>query len=132
MPWASAFNSKSLNLAIRCCLFHHRCRRRVFFAALLRRDLYVALFAPGSAACFANEFSATETLVTLDGHDAAAIANIAFQHTLLSGQFPSALTFVTFGRDRTGALAFAATNFARTITSGAYQNEKPHSDLSGQ
>lgn len=95
-------------------------------------NFYVAFFSPGSVTCFTDLPAATETFGAFDRYDAAAIADVAFNNSFLGGELPRSFTFVTFSGDGTRALAFAAINFACTVTSGAYQNRKPRSDLIGQ
>jgi hypothetical protein len=95
-------------------------------------NFYVAFFAPGSVTRFTNLSAATETFGALDGYDAAAVADVAFNNSFLGGELPRSFAFVTFSGDGTRALTFAAIDFACTITSGAYQNRKPRADLFGQ
>jgi hypothetical protein len=95
-------------------------------------NFYVAFFAPGSVTRFTDLSAATETFGAFDGYDAAAVADVAFNNSFLGGELPRSFAFIAFSGDGTRALAFTAIDLACTVTSGAYQNRKPQSDLSGQ
>ena len=84
----------------------------------------LAFFAACSAACFTDEFAAAEAFVTLDGDEAAAVANVAIQHAFLSGQLARSLAFVAFRWYRACAFAFGTSNFPISITNGTNQNKK--------
>lgn len=56
-----------------------------FFAALFRGDFYVAFFASGPVTGFADLSASTEAFAAFDGHDAAAVADVAFNNSLFGG-----------------------------------------------
>ena len=75
----------------------HVCVGEFLKRCLFRRNLNIALFTACSAACFTDEFTATEAFVAFDGHDAAAVADVAFQHAFLGSELSCSFAFVAFG-----------------------------------
>jgi hypothetical protein len=86
--------------------------------------VYLAFFAACSVACFTDEFAAAEAFVTLDGDEAAAVANVAIQHAFLGCQLARSLAFVAFRWYRACTFTLATGYFPISITNGTNQNKK--------